>query len=79
VATQDDPDAHLAEAIRELRRERERTQEDVAHDAGLTLGSYGEIERGRANPAWTTVRRIADALEIDVSQLAALVEAREGS
>lgn len=70
MATQDEPDPSLAEAIRRLRLKRGLTQEDVAYEAGLTLSSYGAIERGRANPGWTTVQRIAGALEIRPWELA---------
>jgi transcriptional regulator with XRE-family HTH domain len=69
------PDAALAEALLTLRRERGHTQEDLAHKAGLTVTAYARIERGSANPTWTTVRRIAKALGVTLGELGGAVEA----
>jgi transcriptional regulator with XRE-family HTH domain len=66
----------LARALRELRRDRELTQEDVALEAGITPGHLSKIENGRANPTWTTVERIALSLEVSLTELAAEVERR---
>ena len=70
--TQVDP--ALAATVRRLRIERGDTQEDLAHRAGLTVAAFARIERGNANPTWTTVRRIAVALEISLAALAEAVE-----
>jgi XRE family transcriptional regulator, regulator of sulfur utilization len=72
------PDLALAGVLRVLRTERGVTQEDLAHRAGLTVAAFARIERGHANPTWTTVRRIAAALEISLPALAEAVE-RAGS
>jgi transcriptional regulator with XRE-family HTH domain len=66
----------LARAIRDLREARKLTQEEVAHEAGITPGTYSRIEGARANPTWTTVERIARALGVSLSVLAAAVEKR---
>jgi transcriptional regulator with XRE-family HTH domain len=63
-------DRALAEAIRRIREERGLTQEDAAHAAGLTVGSFARIERGRSTPAWTTVKRVAAALGLTAAELA---------
>jgi len=60
--------------VRRLRIERGDTQEDLAHRAGLTVAAFARIERGHANPTWTTVRRIADALEVSLASLGEAVE-----
>ncbi len=70
--TQTDP--ALAATLRRMRVERGDTQEDLAHRAGLTVAAFARIERGHANPTWTTVRRIAIALEISLVALAEAVE-----
>jgi transcriptional regulator with XRE-family HTH domain len=67
-------DAALAKTVRRLRRERGETQEDLAHRAGLTVAAFARIERGNANPTWTTVRRIAEALGITLATLGEQVE-----
>ncbi|MGA2454158.1 MAG: helix-turn-helix transcriptional regulator [Solirubrobacteraceae bacterium] len=68
------PDPALAATVRRMRIERGDTQEDLAHRAGLTVAAFARIERGHANPTWTTVRRIALALEISLANLAEAVE-----
>lgn len=68
------PDQRLAATIRRLREDREETQEALAFGAGLTLSGYGRIERGEANPVWTTVKEIASALGLTVGELVAEAE-----
>jgi transcriptional regulator with XRE-family HTH domain len=67
-------DRVLASTLRRLRQERGETQEELAHKARLTVAALARIERGVANPAWTTVKRIAAALEISLTALAEAVE-----
>jgi transcriptional regulator with XRE-family HTH domain len=69
-----EPDPGLAAVLRDLRVERGDTQEDLAHRAGLTVAAFARIERGHANPTWTTVRRIAAALDISLAALGEAVE-----
>lgn len=70
MARSDDPQPALGDAIRELRKKRKVTQEDLAHDAGVTVGTLSLIERGKSNPAWGTVKRIAKALDTTMGDLA---------
>ncbi|MHB8241976.1 MAG: helix-turn-helix domain-containing protein [Solirubrobacteraceae bacterium] len=70
----DSTDQALASAIRKLRHNRRTTQEALALDAGITVAALSRIERGQANPRWTTVRRIVGALEISLAELVAEVE-----
>jgi transcriptional regulator with XRE-family HTH domain len=74
VSAPTQPDPALAATVRRMRVERGETQEDLAHRAGLTVAAFARIERGHANPTWTTVRRIAVALEISLTALAEAVE-----
>jgi DNA-binding XRE family transcriptional regulator len=67
----------LAAAIRGLREAKATSQEEAAHRAELTTGTFGLIERGKTNPTWTTVEQIAAALDITVSELAAIAEGIE--
>jgi transcriptional regulator with XRE-family HTH domain len=50
------------------------SQEAVAHSAGMTVSAYARIERGEANPTWTTVTQIARGLRVSLAELAASVE-----
>lgn len=68
------PSEALAIAIRQLREDQGITQEDLAHDAGITTGTLSKIERCLANPSWTTVERIAGALGTSVARLATSAE-----
>jgi transcriptional regulator with XRE-family HTH domain len=74
VSPLDSADPALASALRRLRRDHGSTQEDVAYDAGITVAALARIERGNANPKWTTVKRIISALEISLAELVAAVE-----
>lgn len=62
-------DRALAGMLRHTRVGRGETQEDVARRAGLTIAAYARIERGTADPKWTTVRSIAEALDINLAGL----------
>lgn len=50
------------------------TQEDTAYEAGITPGSLSRIEGARSNPGWTTVERIAQALDVTLVDIASAVE-----
>lgn len=65
-----DPRTPIAKAVRELRTERGMTQEALAHGAAITVGHLSKIERGLANPGWSTVEAIADALEVTMVDVA---------
>ena len=73
----DELDLALAAHLKQLREDREITQEELAFDAGLTASALSRIERGLNSPGWMTVRRIAEALEVSVADIAAEVEAAE--
>jgi len=78
MPTGDPPDQALARALCRLRKDRGVTQEHLAYRAGLTTASLARAERGQTNPAWTTVRRIARALDVSLAELVVAVEdARE--
>lgn len=70
MARSQQPRAALGQAIRELRLQRDTTQEALAHSAGITVGHLSKIERGQSNPTWETVTAIATALGIAVPELA---------
>jgi transcriptional regulator with XRE-family HTH domain len=67
-------EADLPAALRHFRENKAVTQEAVAHAAGLTVSTYARIERGEADPRWTTVMRIADALGVTASELVSAAE-----
>lgn len=68
------PQPALGEAIRQLRAKHGLTQEDLAHDADITTGTLSLIERGQANPTWSTIKGIAVALGVSMGELGKLVD-----
>ncbi len=76
VAPAPSPDSDLAATLRALREAQGRSQEAVAHDAGLTIAAFGRIERSQADPAWTTVVRIARVLGVSLAELGREIDAR---
>jgi transcriptional regulator with XRE-family HTH domain len=72
------PDPSLGKALRQLRIERELSQEGVSHAANITLGAYGKIERNEVAPAWATVRAIASGLGVSMEELGAAVDLLDG-
>jgi transcriptional regulator with XRE-family HTH domain len=74
MAPRTEPQPGLGKAIKQVRLERGLSQEEVGRRAEIHPTWISHIESGRNNPAWGSVRRIAAALEISLSELAALSE-----
>lgn len=55
--------------LRQLREQKEMTQEELAHEAGLYRTYVGSIERGERNLSIYNVVRIAHALNTKPSEL----------
>jgi len=70
MARREKPRVALGRAIREIRLERDLTQEALAHEAGITVGHLSKIERGQSNPTWETVVGIAAGLGLSMADLA---------
>lgn len=64
----------LGEAVRTIRLEQGLSQEQLAEYAGTDLTQVGGIERGVRNPSYTTLLRLADALETTVGEIATLAD-----
>jgi transcriptional regulator with XRE-family HTH domain len=74
MAPRTEPQPGLGRAIKQLRAERGLSQEQLGLRAEIHPTWISHIESGRNNPAWGSVRRIAAALEVRISELAALSE-----
>jgi transcriptional regulator with XRE-family HTH domain len=59
----------LGERIREMRKARGRSQEALAEASGFDRAVLGRIERGAKNITMTTASRIANALDVELSEL----------
>ena len=77
MAPRTEPQPGLGRAIKRLRTERGLSQEEVGLRAEIHPTWISHIESGRNNPAWGSVRRIAAALGVRLSELAALAEELE--
>ena len=59
----------LGEGIREWRRRRHLTQEELAAAAKVHVNALGRVERGEANPTLKVLWKIAAKLKVSVAQL----------
>lgn len=70
----DPKDRALGIAIQTLREESGLPGEDLASRAEVSDSRLEQIEAGREDPDWATVRRIARGLGVDLSHLAEVAE-----
>ena len=61
----------LGDRVRQLRRQRELSQEAVAFDAGIHTNHLSSIERGEATPSFLVLVSIAKVLGVTVADLVA--------
>lgn len=62
-------DKAMGRAIRELRKDRDLSQDDLAVRAELTQWSLSQIETGQCEPKWGTLRAVAAGLNIPLDLL----------
>lgn len=55
--------------VRELRQERNFTQQQLADISGLHKNYIGMIERGERNPSLVNIEILANSFEISISEL----------
>ena len=55
--------------LRQLRRERGLSQEQVALQADITTSYYGLLERGQANPSVALLEKICDVLNVRIADI----------
>lgn len=66
----------LGGAIRRLRRERDLSQEAVAHAAGVHPNQVGRLERGSADVYTSTLLRIVAGIGVSLTEVARAYEER---
>lgn len=60
----------IASRIKEARRQAHISQDRLARKADVSLGAITQIEQGkRTDPHFSTLHKIADALDLSVSEL----------
>lgn len=60
---------HIAKNIRALRRQKGWSQEELADRAGLHRTYVSGVERGIRNPTVTSLKCIADALDVSIGAI----------
>ena len=74
MAPRTEPQPGLSRAIKARREECGLSQEELGLASEIHPTWISHIESGRNNPAWGSVRRIAGALDLTVSELAKRAE-----
>jgi transcriptional regulator with XRE-family HTH domain len=60
---------HIGERLRKQRTRRALTQAELAKRAGVTTATVARIERDEIEPRMTTLRKLAQGLEVDPTEL----------
>jgi len=61
--------SRVSRNIQRIRREKDLSQEEVAHRAAIHQTYLSGVETGKRNPSILVVERIATALGVDVSEI----------
>src|SRR5215211_6304215 len=69
--------ARLGERVRELRRGRRLTLEELAELSGVSRAMISKLERGEKNPTLVVAAKLAEGLDVTLSGLAGVEERRE--
>ena len=63
------PTAHIGQQLREARARRLLTQEELAEMAGISAATVVNIERDHQRPHFRTMRKLAEALDVEPTEL----------
>jgi transcriptional regulator with XRE-family HTH domain len=64
----------LGAAVKARREQLKRTQEQLANDSDLHQRWISNVETGKRNPSYASLRHLADALDLTTSELIARAE-----
>ena len=59
----------IAQRILAARKKTGKTQKEIAAQLGITYQAYAQYERGTRNPKYSTIEKLAKALNCDISEL----------
>lgn len=60
---------NVSQNLKEIRKNRQFTLEELAEKSGVSKSMLGEIERGRSNPTITVLWKITQALKVPLTTL----------
>lgn len=66
----------LSERLRELRKEKNETQEVAARAIGITLRQYQRLENANSNPRYAVFCALADHFSVPLDYLAGRTDER---
>jgi transcriptional regulator with XRE-family HTH domain len=69
----------LGERVRELRRARGLTLEELAAGSGVSRAMISKVERGEKNPTLVVAAKLAEGLGVSLSRLAGVEERRRAA
>ena len=69
------PEEAFAKVLREVRKQRGMSQEQLGFESGYHRTYIGMLERGLMNPTLRTILSVASALEVPAGELVGRVEA----
>lgn len=61
--------AQFGERVRQLRKQKKFSQEELAQETGLHRTYISDIERGNRNVSLENIKKIADALDVQLNYL----------
>ena len=59
----------LGKNIKRIREQKEMTQGDICRALNLDRGYISSIESGKRNPTLSTIKKLADALQVSIDEL----------
>ena len=59
----------LGKRIKSLRKEKNLTQEELAHESGISVLHLIKIENGKSNPTFETLVKLSKGFDISLSEL----------
>lgn len=60
---------YVGDRLKDLRIEQALTQEELANKAGVALNTVARLERNETEPHMSTVRKLANALDVEPREL----------
>ena len=54
----------VGQRIRQIRKSKQLTLQDIAEKTGFSAGFLSQVERGTTDPSLSALRKISDALEV---------------